>query len=69
MCIKMLKSKVVLVSLASSLVFTNVNAMPVVDSGTHALVSSLMATNAGHFAQVIAQQAKEVAQWADQKTK
>ena len=69
MCIKMLKSKVVLVSLASSLVFTNVNAMPVVDSGTHALVSSLMATNAGHFAQVIAQQAKEVAQWADEKTK
>ena len=69
MCIKMLKSKVVLVSLASSLVFTNVNAMTVADPGTHSLVASLMSTNAGHFAQVIAQQAKEVAQWADQKTK
>ena len=69
MCIKMLKSKVVLASLASSLVFTNVNAMTVADPGTHSLVASLMSTNAGHFAQVIAQQAKEVAQWADQKTK
>ena len=69
MCIKMLKSKVVLASLASSLVFTNVNAMTVADPGTHSLVASLMSTNAGHFAQVIAQQAKEVAQWADEKTK
>ena len=69
MCIKMLKSKVVLASLASSLVFTNVNAMTVADPGTHSLVGSLMAKNASHFAQVVAQQAKEVAQWADEKTK
>ena len=69
MCIKMLKSKVVLASLASSLVFTNVNAMTVADPGTHSLVGNLMATNASHFAQVVAQQAKEVAQWADEKTK
>ena len=64
MCIKMLKSKVVLASLASSLVFTNVNAtgIPVVDGA----LTSIQTQN---LLETITRKAKEVQQWADQKTK
>lgn len=64
MCIKMLKSKVVLASLASSLVFTNVNAtgIPVVDGA----LTSIQTQN---LLETITRNAKEVQQWADQKTK
>lgn len=69
MCIKTLKSKIVVAALASSLAFSNTNAgMAVTDAGLISIETASFGSQISHFAEVIAHQAKEAAQFIDEKT-
>ena len=63
MCIKTLKSKIVVVAFASSLAFSNANAVYAVFD------SSNLAQAAKSFAETVAQNAKEAQHWVEENTK